>query len=745
MNDNIKLVVDVAGKGALKTLAKIETGFLKVDKAAVKATKTAAKVGASIAALAAGTAVVGGLALIAKGLNDIDSASKKMGAGVNASGKQLKDLKDSAKEIYAANLGENIAESFDVVTQTFREMGDVGKEEITYIASQALKLKDAFGGETQSSIQAAKTLMKNFAIDSTQAFDFIAAGYQRGLDGSGDFIDSINEYATQFSSAGADAGQFFSVMETGAAGGTLGIDKAADAFKEFRLRIINGSTATADGLKAIGINADQFTAKIASGAITTAQAWDVVTGKLRATTDAGVRLQAGAALIGTQYEDLGDSAVAAIDMTKTTMNDLSGASDKLNVQYGTMGGLLQGLGREFSLAVTGALEQSDAVGIITGKIQELKKDGRLQEFFKEIGVIAVEVFASVVEGIGYIPAAFFTVQKVMNETIAFFHAMGEAALTTIQYILAATNPVDALGVAINGLDATFPTLAAMKENVAASGQEFMNAAMESEKQKQKYVEMGEAASELAEKIRNAGTEAKNMADAKPVEIDIMADPGDFTDYVRSLKDGSADALPDKPIDISVDAELTKFSTAIGTTIQKINGTWVEVPVDADDAKAKFKIADLVRTETKTIYIKTVEQKAIGGRVGMAAGGRFPGNSKVDSVHVMARPGEGFTRNEALSVWDKKVGAGFFEGVNNPWGTNGRRIMDALIGASPRLQVAVPSAPKSSFASGGRTSQPANLGTVNIKIGGKTHQGLYEPDVAKSLTRELQRLQKLRPN
>ncbi len=193
--------------------------------------------------------------------------------------------------------------------------------------------------------------------------------------------------------------------------------------------------------------------------------------------------------------------------------------------------------------------------------------------------------------------------------------------------------------------------------------------------------------------------------------------------------------------------------AAKTSAEKIKGVLdsiesKEVGVDfsvADLQKMQKQIAELTKDETKTIYTKMVEQKASGGRVGMAAGGRFLGNSTIDSIPVMARPGEGFTRNEALSVWDKAIGTGFFEGVNNPWGANGRRIMQAMIGNTPKIGVAMPSAPKTAFATGGRVGKAEKLGSFEIKIGGKSHTGLFEPDVAKSLTKQLKGLQKRRPN
>jgi hypothetical protein len=172
--------------------------------------------------------------------------------------------------------------------------------------------------------------MKNFGLDSDEAFDFIVSGFQEGLDTSGDFLESVTEYSNQFANGGADAGQFFSVLETGLADGILGTDKAADAFKEFRVRIIDDSKATNEALESLGFDPDEFAAKIASGEMSAIEAFSEIQLAMAETEDKQVAFNAGVALMGSQFEDLGDKAVGEIDVTKRSIEDLSGAMDGLD-------------------------------------------------------------------------------------------------------------------------------------------------------------------------------------------------------------------------------------------------------------------------------------------------------------------------------------------------------------------------------------------------------------------------------
>jgi len=135
-----------------------------------------------------------------------------------------------------------------------------------------------------------------------------------------------------------------------------------------------------------------------------------------------------------------------------------------------------------------------------------------------------------------------------------------------------------------------------------------------------------------------------------------------------------------------------------------------------------RVADFVnqpRDIWVTVHQRTVEERAGGGRVGMAKGGRFPGNSLVDSIPVLARPGEGFVRNEALAVWDRMFGRGFFEGINAPWSGMGQKIIAALKGGMPSVKVPATVLPKAAyaFAAGGRVSAPEERMILELTAGG----------------------------
>lgn len=282
-----------------------------------------------VAILQAAIAGIGAAALAAAA--KVDSEGIKMQAALGLSTDEAEKFKSIAADAYSRGYADDLASSFDAVILAQRKFGDNADVDITKVIESASKLHKAFEIDISSALGATNTLMSNFGLTSEQAFDFVAAGYRKGLDGSGDFIESINEYSTQFANGGADAGNFFSILETGFQEGMLGTDRAADAFKEFRVRIQDDSTLTRKSLELIGIDPDLLASNLQNGVLTVNDAFGQIIKKLNETDDASIVMQAGVGFMGTQFEDLGTIAALALDTTKTKMEDLEGLVRDIDV------------------------------------------------------------------------------------------------------------------------------------------------------------------------------------------------------------------------------------------------------------------------------------------------------------------------------------------------------------------------------------------------------------------------------
>ncbi len=314
--DNVSGTIDEIGK----SLDSIGGGLQDI---ATPFEKMTAAVGVAQLAIA-GLATAG---VIAAG--DLEKETQRMVNALGLPAEEAEKFKDIARDAYSKAFVDDLTIAFDGVILAQQRFGDNADADIGKVVENAAKLEKTFGVDMNESMNAVSILMSNFGIDAADAFDLIADGYQKGLDGSGDFIQSITEYSSQFANGQATAGEFFSIMETGYQEGYLGADKAADAFKEFRVRIQDGSKLTAESLALIGIDNAELKKNLQSGETTVFEVFNKIIGKIGETDDEQTQMIAGVGLMGTQFEDMGLKAILALDGTVVKINEISGTMDGL--------------------------------------------------------------------------------------------------------------------------------------------------------------------------------------------------------------------------------------------------------------------------------------------------------------------------------------------------------------------------------------------------------------------------------
>lgn len=284
--------------------------------------------------------------------SDSQDAFQQFAAATGTASNEMGKYKDMINDVYKDNFGESIndvAEAMATVNQNMSYLDDSALQRCT---EYAYTLSDTFGYDVAESTRAANSLIRNFGIEANEAFNLIVQGSQNGLDFSGELLDSINEYAPQFKKMGMSADEMFSVFVNGAQNGAFNLDKIGDAVKENAIRAIDCSDTTAEGFKALGLDATETAKKFAAGGEAADEAFNQVIVGLSAMEDPIERNTAGVNLFGTMWEDLGPEVVMslsttndAIDMTRESMESLA------NVKYDTLSGALGGLWRTIQVDV----------------------------------------------------------------------------------------------------------------------------------------------------------------------------------------------------------------------------------------------------------------------------------------------------------------------------------------------------------------------------------------------------------
>ena len=344
----------------------------KVDKSLGTSTKAANKQLATIkkAANKVSTTMTAGLAAMGTGaiaatkyLADLggewQTATNQVAASTGAAGKELEGLRDVMEDVYAANYGDSVADVGDAVAMVNRNMANLDQNGLTAATEGALALRDAFEYDVAESTRAAEAIRKNFGSSAEEAFSLIAAGAQNGLDYSGELIDTINEYSSQFAKLGFDADGMFNILQAGADGTAWNLDKVGDAIKEFSIRAIDGSDSTVEAFTSLGYNAEEIMATFAAGGEGANKAFFDVINTLMAVDDQVERDALGVALFGTMWEDLGTEAMEAMAGASQAAYDTEGALEKINqVKYNDLDSAIQGIGRQMEVDL---LPAADAV------------------------------------------------------------------------------------------------------------------------------------------------------------------------------------------------------------------------------------------------------------------------------------------------------------------------------------------------------------------------------------------------
>lgn len=344
----------------------------KVDKSLGTSTKATNKQLATIqkAANKVSTAMTAGLAAMGTGaiaatkyLSDLggewQTATNQVAASTGAAGKELENLRGVMEDVYANNFGESVADVGDAVAMVDRNMANLDKNGLTRATEGALALRDAFEYDVEESTRAAEAIRKNFGGSAENAFSLIAAGAQNGLDYSGELIDTINEYSSQFSKLGFTADGMFNLLQSGADSTAWNLDKVGDAIKEFSIRAIDGSDSTVGAFKDLGYNAEEIMATFAAGGEGANKAFFDVINTLMDVDDQVKRDALGVALFGTQWEDLGVEAMEAMAGASQAAYDTEGALNKINqVKYNDLDSAMEGIKRQIKV---GLLPAADAV------------------------------------------------------------------------------------------------------------------------------------------------------------------------------------------------------------------------------------------------------------------------------------------------------------------------------------------------------------------------------------------------
>lgn len=286
-----------------------------------------AGMGAAVLAALPVAALVG----FSKGLEQIGQEAK-LAAQMGLSGEDAAAAGDLAGKLYAKGFGESVADTGEAVKRVSQDLNlAIDSVDFEPIASKVLTVTQTFDQDLGGVTRAVSQLMRtDLASSAEEALDIVAAGFTAGVDKSEDFLDTLNEYGTQFRNMGLTGAQATGLMTQGLQAGARDADTVADAIKEFSIEAVKGSDGIRDGFKRLGVDADDMFDAIRKGGPDAAGALDLTLDELRKIEDPIKRNSVAFDLFGTKSEDLGD-ALYALDPSKAvdSLGEVEGAATRM--------------------------------------------------------------------------------------------------------------------------------------------------------------------------------------------------------------------------------------------------------------------------------------------------------------------------------------------------------------------------------------------------------------------------------
>jgi phage-related minor tail protein len=276
--------------------------------------------------LTAPIALAGGAAL--KGASDFDSAGAQIQASLGLSAKEAEGLKETATKVWSEGFGEDMNEVQDALVQVKQNIKGLNDGELEQVTKDSMTLSKVFNADVNEVTRAGSNLMKGFGLSSKEAYDLMAHGAQNGLNFSNEMFDNLSEYGPLFGKMGFSADEYFQLLEKGSKAGVYNLDYINDAWKEFQIRLKDGSKSTSDAFTLLSEDSNKVWKSYLNGKATVKDVSNTVLQELKGMDNQTKANEIGVGLFGTKWEDLEADAMYSMSNITGGLAGVDGAMKK---------------------------------------------------------------------------------------------------------------------------------------------------------------------------------------------------------------------------------------------------------------------------------------------------------------------------------------------------------------------------------------------------------------------------------
>lgn len=270
---------------------------------------------------------------------------------------------------------EQLAETGLLAKSAFSDFGRMAANDQRALIVELNKVAVAAGIDVPSALKGAGTAAKVFGMSGWDATRLVESGFQR-MDARGDdWAETLNEYSPFFKRLGLDGKSALDLVATGLDHGARNTDIMADAFKEFSLRVVDGSSLSRGALSDLGLDVDKTMAAFGKGGPEAKAALDTVIDRINAVQDPVERNRIGVALMGTQWEDAAKDVLGFMNVLPGTSTALDAAGISTRIASEKAAGLRDAFNElklPFESAATTADLVTNALDRMNGKTPTLR-------------------------------------------------------------------------------------------------------------------------------------------------------------------------------------------------------------------------------------------------------------------------------------------------------------------------------------------------------------------------------------
>jgi hypothetical protein len=342
-----------------------------------------------------GGLIAGGVALGVAGISTVVGSALNFSGALNEQtdllARQLNKTTDEAKEfenvikrVFAGrsstkDLETDAAAVGDVLQQLGDDADTLSDDQLVKLTESALNLSRVFEKEVSESMLTAGMLVKHgVAKDYEEALGIITAGFQNGLNVSGDFLDTLNEYSDDFARLGLDGAGALGLINRGLEAGIFNTDKIGDSINEFGINLKD--PAVLESLKGMDGQIANIAQNFQSGYISEGAAFEGILERLGDIDDATVQNMIGVELFRGVWEDFGADGILALGNMSEGLIEHEGALTSLQPQYNSLSELGGSLWRRSLVALSPFSEKvlqlvNERLPLIESGFQWLEEEG----------------------------------------------------------------------------------------------------------------------------------------------------------------------------------------------------------------------------------------------------------------------------------------------------------------------------------------------------------------------------------